>query len=326
MASLYEIDRLPSTSALALTEFSDRYLAAQGVVLPPNWVDEFGDMQPTNSPKVTYPISQVGGEYKETNGDSRFKNMQETSFDVKVVEFDLGYEARLLDLQQSVFAYRKWKEASQRFTVAEQNHRARSIRTLLEAGTSTTGWDGVAFFHASHPANYFDSSCGTFSNYQVSTKDCNSIPNIIAECTAMMEVKDENGEKLGVVPDTILLPTAKFMLVSALISQAQVSVSSGTGSPGGGTGSMSNPIAGLRAVHVPELTDADDWYLLDSKLAKVLPPWVGLRYSPGLALELRQFDESSDFFKNTGKIKVSSHIWYGFGMPFPHAIRLVKGA
>jgi hypothetical protein len=89
---------------------------------------------------------------------------------------------------------------------------------------------------------------------------------------------------------------------------------------------MSNPIAGLRAVYVPELTDADDWYLLDSKLAKVLPPWVGLRYSPGLALELRQFDESSDFFKNTGKIKVSSHIWYGFGMPFPHAIRLVKGA
>lgn len=326
MASLYEIDKLPATSALALTEFSDRYLAAQGVTLPPNWADQYGDMQPTNSPKVTYPISQVGGAYTETKGDSRFKNMQETSFDVKAVEFDMGYEAKLIDLLQSVYAYRKWTQAAQRFTVAEQNHRAKSIRTLLEAGESTAIWDGTNFFSTTHPANKFDSGLGTWSNYESGGKDPNSIANIIHEMTDMMAVKDENGETLGVVPDAILLPTAKFMIVDSLLKQQQVSATSGTGQPNSGITTMSNPISGLKAVHVPQLTDANDWYLVDSKLVSTLPPWTGLRYSPGVALELRNWDETSDFFKDTGKIKVSSHIWYGFGLVFPHAIRKIAGA
>jgi hypothetical protein len=324
--SLYEYDKLPTTSGLALVEFSDRYLAAQGVALPPGWVDQYGDTQPIGSPKATFPISQLSGRYQETKGDSRTKSMLETSFDVKVIEFDMGYEAKLLDLFQNVYAYRKWNEAAGRFTVAEANHRADAIVTLLEAGESTACWDGVNFFATNHPACFGDSAAGTFSNYQASTKDPNSIPNIIAELTAMRGVKDENGKKLGVDPDTILLPTEKFELVRSLLLQQQVSVASGTGSPGGGTGSMSNPLAGLNAVHVPQLTDANDWYLVDSKLTSTLPPWASLRFSPGSALELRQWDESSDFFKNTGKIKVSSHIWYGFALVFPHAIRKIAGA
>jgi hypothetical protein len=66
--------------------------------------------------------------------------------------------------------------------------------------------------------------------------------------------------------------------------------------------------------------------LFDTRLLKQLPPWAALRYSPGAALELRQWGEESDFFKNAGKIKNSSHIWYGFSLVFPQAIRLVKGA
>lgn len=326
MTSLYEFDKLPTTSGQAIVEFSDRYLAAQGVVLPPTWVDELGDTQPVNSPKVTFPIAQLSGRYQETKGNSRAKTMTETSFDVKVLEFDMGYEAKLIDLLQNVYAYRKWTEAAGRFTVAEQNHRADSIATLLEAGTAFDCWDGKKFFATDHPACFGDSGAGTFSNYQASPKDPNSIPNIIAEISAMRAVKDENGKKLGVDPDTIALPTEKFELVRSLLLQQQVSVASGTGSPGGGTGSMSNPLAGLKAIHIPQFTDANDWYLFDSKLIKTLPPWAALRYSPGAALELRTWDESSDFFKNSGKLKVSSHIWYGFALVFPHAIRKVVGA
>jgi hypothetical protein len=328
--SLYEFDKLPTTSGQAIVEFNDRYLAAQGVALPPNWAAEFGDVGPTNSPKVTYPISQLSGSYQETKGDSRYKTAREASFDVKVIEFDMGYEAKLIDLLQSVFAYRKWLQAAQRYTVAEQVHIAKSVAALVEAGESTLlSWEGsgIYFFDPAHPANFAEPSLGTFSNYQSNAKDPNSIANIMAECTAMEgAVLDETGEKLGVSPDTIMLPTAKFRIVDALLKQQNVSVSSGTGVPGGGTATMSNPLAGLRAVHCPQLTDVNDWYLLDSKLIASLPPWAALRYSPGPALELRTFDESSDFFKATGRLKQSSHIWYGFGLVFPHAIRKIVGA
>lgn len=328
--SLYESDKLPTTSQAALREFDDRYLAAQGVALPPNWAQEFGDIGPTNAPLTTYPISQLSGGYEETKGDSRFKTAIEASFDVKVLEFDMGYEAKLIDLLTGVFAYKKWTEAAGRFQVAELNHVARSIRTILEAGETTlNAWEGpgIYFFDETHPANFAEPGLGTFSNLQSTPKDANSIANIMAECTAMEEqVLDENGEKLAVSPDVIGLPTAKFRIVDALLKQQQVSVGSGTGVPGGGTGTMSNPLAGLRAVHIPQLTDPNDWYLFDSKLAKILPPWAGLRFSPGSALELREFNEDSDFFKNTGKIKKSSHIWWGFGFVFPHAVRKIVGA
>jgi hypothetical protein len=330
--SLYEFDKLPATSGAAITEFLDRYIAAQGVVPPPSWVDDMGDTAPINAPKATFPISQVSGGYVESNGENRFKTMPEASFDVKVLEFDMGYEARLLDLFQNVYAVRKWNEAPMRFNVAEQKHRAKSIATLLEAGENTNcTWEDttgtIKFFDTAHPANFADAGAGTFSNYNAAGLDPNSIANIMSEMASMALVLDENGEKLGVEADTILLPTQKYFLVSALLQQAQVSATSGTGQPNTGITTMSNPLLGkLRAVHVPELTDANDWYLVDSKLVRALPPWAALRYAAPDSLGLRTWDESSDFFKDTGRIKVSSHIWYGFALVFPHAIRKVVGA
>lgn len=324
--SLFEFDKLPTTSGQALVEYSDRYLAAQSAEIPPMWVDEFGDVAPIGSPKATFPLSAMSGKFKETEGDSTFETMGEDSFDLKVVEYDMGYEAKLMDLLNEVYAYRAWNQSANYAKIAEQNHRATSIATLLEAGTSTTIWNGGYFFRTDHPANTKKPGLGTWSNYNSAGLDCNSIANIIAERTSMRAVKDANGKKLRVNPDTILVPTEKFELVDALVRQAQVSVASGTGVPGGGTASMSNPIAGLRVVQIPDFTDANDWYLVDSQLVKKMPPWACLRYSPGLSLELRQWDESSDFFLNTGKLKNSAHIWYGFALVFPHAIRLVAGA
>lgn len=324
--SLFESDKLPATSAEALVEYSDRYLAAQGADVPPGWVDEYGDSTPVNVPETTYPLSAMSGKFRETEGDSVVETMGEDKLDLKVVEYDMGYEARLVDLLTKVFAYRQWNDSANSANIAEQNHRADSIATLLEAGESTEIWNGQNFFSTTHPANTKKPGLGTSSNYQATPKDCNSIANIIAERTAMRAVKDVNGKKLRVNPDTILLPTEKFEIVDALTKQIQVSVASGTGVPGGGTATMTNPIAGLKVVHVPELTDPDDWYLADSSLVKKMPPWLCARWSPGLELELRQWDTDSDFFKNTGKLKNSAHIWYGFALAFWQGLRKIKGA
>jgi len=179
--------------------------------------------------------------------------------------------------------------------------------------------DNEFFFDTDHPANLFDTSAGTWSNYQSAATDVVSVTNIAAEVTSMMGVLDENGRKLGVQPDTILVPTEKAEPLKNLLKQQMIAVSSV---------SVSNPyMNGFNVIPVKELTDTNDWYLVDSKMiGQGLAPWISLRQTVPNALALRVFDEASDFFKKTGRIRIESHIWYGFALGLPHAIRLVKGA
>ncbi len=323
---LYTVTTFPASDQAAMREFDDRYIASIGATPPPSWAD-MGDFVPTNSPMVTFPISGLALKYLQTEGESRFKTFLTKSFDMKVEEFDTGVETKLLDLLQQVFAYRNWQEAPKRMMLAEARHRSRAIATLLEAGEDTAWVDGVNFFSATHPADLTGTgdSTSTWSNYTASGSTVVSIPNIQAEVTIMQGALDENGEKIGADPDTILLPTATYEPVKNLLAQ-NLMLAGGT-STSVTSAATTNPYLGrFNVVHVPELTDANDWYLVDSKLraSSGLPPWISMRYTvPNPALELRHFDTTSDFFKDTGRIKVSSHIWYAFALAFPHAIRKV---
>lgn len=324
MASLYANEQLPTTSEQAIRQFDERYLAGISVVEPPTWAEALGDSVPMGAPRVTFPIGLLSTKYVETREESgRFKTMQEESFDLKVVEYDTGYEAKKMDLLSNTYAYRKWTDVPKRFLNAEKRHVNRNIMTLLEDGLNQTSpWDAVAFFSASHKANPTGDPSTTWSNYQSAAADVTDISKLLAEVTAMEGVLDENGEKIGAVPDTILVPTAKYEPLLYVLKQSLILT-------GSATAPYSNPFIGrFNVIHVPEFTDVNDWYLIDSKLmaSQGVPPWVAAQYRPSTDLGLRFFDESSDFFKNTGKLRVSSHLWYGFKLIFPHAIRKVVGA
>jgi len=316
---LYTIEQLPTTSAAAIREFDDRYIAAIGASKPSGWVDKLGALVPTNAPLVTFPISNLRSKYERTQGEGRAKTLGEKSFDVKSEEFDDGYEAKLQDLYTQTFAYRRWQQAPAALMLAEERFRHKQIALLLEAGQSRAYLDtDVNFFSASHPANLFATAPGTFSNYQSVATDVVDVENIEAEVVAMMQVKDENGDILGVQPDTILVPVQKAEPLKNLLKKEMIS---------DGTVSISNPyMNGFNVVPVPEFTDANDWYLVDSKLIAEFAPWISLRQTVPPELALRWFDTSSDFFKKTSKLRVESHIWYGFSLGLPHAIRKVVGA
>lgn len=322
-AKFYDIGKFPSNSQEAIREFDTRYIASIGAERPPTWAD-IGDMIPTNSPHTTYPIGAFGLSFQRSRGEQRFKKLASKSFDIKTEEFDEGYQAKLVDLMTKVFAYQNWQKGPERLIVAEQNLRNDEIITLLEAGESTAWVDGVNFFSATHLSDITNPASTTWSNYQSSTKDVVSVTNIEAEVVLMQGgVRDENGRKINVNPDTIAVPTAKYQPLVNYLAQAMIL-------DGTGTSGVTNPYVGkFNVVHMPELTDANDWYLMDSKLiAQGLPPWITLRWQvpTGTALALRTWDESSDFFKDTGEIKVSAHVWYGTSLGFPHGIRKVKGA
>lgn len=327
---LYSIEQLPTTSQAAIREFDDRYIAAIGASQPNGWADAHGELIPTSAPMVTFPISQLRTKYQRTEGESRFKKMREKSFDIKAEEFDDGYQAKLYDLFTKVFAYRNWQQAPQRLVLAEEQFRHSSIAALLEAGTSTTCVDGTNYFGTAHPVNMGDSTVktpagsATWGNYQATPKDVALVANLAAEVTTMMQVPDENGIPLGVMPDTILCPIPKVETLKNLLAQSFIL---GAATTATSNGTMNNPYMGrFNVVPVKEFTAANDWYLMDSKMvASGLAPWVSLRQTVPQSLSLRAFDESSDFFKDTGDIKMSSHIWYGFGLALPHAIRKVAG-
>lgn len=316
MASLYTNELLPTTSEQAIREFNEKYLALISAAEPDTWADRF--KMPLSAPRATFPIALMSTKFLETKEQgSRFRSMDETSFDLKVVEFDAGFEASLLDLKTNVFAYRNWQRAPERLRTAERRHICKELATLLEAGTSTTSpWDSVNFFSTSHKANPSNSAAGTFSNYQSVGAAPETLANIQTEMTSMRAVKDENGDKAGIEPDEIWLPTEKYQIVSDRLNQDHLA-----------TGETNYMKGKLRVVHVPELTDANDWYLVDSKaIAAGYDPMLAASYMPADTLGMRSWDENSDFFKDTGRIKMSQHIWCGFKLVFPHAIRKVAGA
>ncbi|AKV01663.1 hypothetical protein AKJ09_08326 [Labilithrix luteola] len=299
-----------------MREFNERYLLAISAAAAPSWADRF--VMGVGGPRVTFPIAMMSTKFLETKEASgRFKTMQEKSFDLRVAEFDAGYEAKFLDIKTSVFAYRNWSQVPARFLTAQARHVCEQLAKLLEAGTTIASpWDDVNFFSAAHKINPSVPSSTVWSNFQATATDPTDIAKLQAESTAMRFVPDENGSKLGVEPDEIWLPTEKFQVVSDKLNQERLA------------NGESNPMMGkLKPVHVPEFTDPNDFYLVDSKLfAKGLDPMIAADYRPADSLGLRFWDESSDFFKDTGKIKVSQHIWHGFSLVFPHAIRRITGA
>lgn len=324
MASLLLNEQLPTTSEAALREFDEKYLQLISATPPSTWVDRM--VTGVSAPRTTFPINIYTNKFKETNQvEGTFVGMDERSFDLTVKEFDSGSEAKLMDLFTNVFAYRAWGKAPSELLIAETRHVADQLVALLEAGNGTTlgtnPWDGLALFSASHKSNPSVTLSGsgisdTWSNYQSAAADCTDLTKIQAEMTAMRDVRDTNGRKLGVEPDEIWLPTAKYQAVSDKLNQAFLA------------NGESNYMAGkLRAVHVPELIDVNDWYLVDSKMmARGFDTLIAAKYTPAPQLAIRQFDESSDFFKKTGKIRYGVHIWYGFAYALPHAIRRIVGA
>lgn len=316
MASLFIKDTLPTTSEEAIRRFDDRYNAIIAAAQPSSWAERF--VADVDAPRTTFPLSSFTSGFRETREETgRYRGMGERTFDVSVVEFDDGYEAKVADLVTNVFAFQRWMEVPNAFVIAEARHHAKQLVTLLEAGTSTASkYDGVNFFSTSHLCNPNDAGSSTFSNYQSSAADPADLTKIRDEMTSMRAVKDVNGNKLGVEPDEIWLPTEKFQAVSDKLNQAFLQY-----------GESNYMLGKLKPVHVPELTDSNDWYLVDSKLLTAYTPMIAARWtSLDSRLGLRFLDENSDFFKKSGKIAASKHIWSGYGLLFPHAIRRVAGS
>ncbi|MCL2777725.1 MAG: Mu-like prophage major head subunit gpT family protein [Polyangiaceae bacterium] len=322
---LYTIEQLPSSSYAAILEWDNRYDSALKAGPAPTWRSELVPTIPLGSPDTRFPISIITAKYREFEGEHRFRDIQDKTVDVKTLEYDAGYEESVLNLTTNPFAASRWSAAPSRLVAADSRKQDELVRQLLAVGTTTPCYDGANFFDTQHLANPFDPKSLTWSNYQPVAKDFTVLGDLQGEVTAMMSVPDENGDELGVDPDTILVGTARYRKVSDFLNQSLIASGPTAGVPAAVT--TDNPYKGkFKPVHVPGWA-GNDMLLVDSKLiAAGYEPFTCGRFEPSADLANRWFDTSSDYFKKSGKIAFTSHIWLAAVLLFPHAIRYVKGA
>lgn len=154
------------------------------------------------------------------------------------------------------------------------------LKTVLQAGTTNLGFDGVAFFASTHALNPAGNQANNFTGTALSATNFGTVR------AAMMGFTGEDGEPLGVSPDTLVVPPQ-------LEDTANVIVTAEFGSSG-----ASNVQKGqARVVVVPELANqATTWYVFDSSHAIKGLVWQ-LRKAPEFVSKTALTDDNVFFSK-----------------------------
>jgi phage I-like protein len=339
------IQEFGASSQIALQSFRLEYNVSLAS-MPAAWAETIGHMLSDGSLKVTFPISYDATEYQEKQAPNAAAN-QPLSFDIEVSqrEFFGAKQVELRRLTKGDFAYvQRWAQSAAEMARARVFLRNKLVTSLLENGTTgywgssatlATGIDGQPFWSATHKINPADASrklrtVATFSNYQVTASPLNA-GNLTVEKNQSLQVAAPDGRELGIVFDGILYPSALEQTAANLLKVQDLILDASTSTKG-----VSNVFAATRNPHFNsglEMTRAmdlagsavtADYYLYSREgIARGLPPWV-ICEDP--TEELRLWDESSDFFKGSGNIKIESHVFLNAVLAFPHCIRLIKGA
>jgi hypothetical protein len=168
----------------------------------------------------------------------------------------------------------------------------------------------------------------TWSNFTSAATPLNAV-NLTSEKNKMKMTPGPDGEELGLEVTHILVPTSLDDAAYNLLSVQDLILSGALAGGGDGTmGQVRNPHfnSGLQKQRAPELSGSDltaDWYLVSATaMAMGLFPWV---LCEDASEELTEWNEDSDFYKDTKHIKVESRILAEAAFLFPHAIRKVSG-
>ncbi|MCL2823260.1 MAG: Mu-like prophage major head subunit gpT family protein [Polyangiaceae bacterium] len=296
--AVYHDVKIP-TADEAIRAYIKRVDSSLGAKPPAGWVETYGDVGSTNLFNTTRPLSCVIGPCGPTNGPRRFEDFGSREVTMRNRDFNVEARARLYDLTSDQYSFGRWCKNAEEMSTAEAQYRSSQIAYLLESGESVECYDGWGFFSANHKAHPDHPDSGVFSNYQDIPKSVLITKNVIEEQTEMAQVKDPNGALLGIAPDTILVSAVLYPHVA-------------------------DQFRTLNVVKVSEFKNIHDWYLVDSERVKTLIPWLALRCYDRQTPEDRYLQNKAHS-NSTREVCVTTHIWYTFGLFYPHAIRKIKG-
>jgi phage I-like protein len=330
------IQDFSGASQRALEEFRVEFLGALAS-MPEVWAETFGQMLPGGSLRDTYPLDFEAVVYAERTAQNAVASTPESAeITVDKHEYRASKQAQLRRIQQGDFAYVKtWQSAAATMAIARVHLRNMLVADLLEHGDSAvwgvstkfpSGIDGANFFSAAHKVNPFGGQTflgsSTWLNLQAAATALNAT-HLTEEKAASLLVPAPNGQFIGGRATHALLPLCLDETMRLLLSVQDIILDSS------GVAGISNEHkgSGFGSVMGPELAGSGataDYYLLSQeRISRGMVPWV---VAEDAAEEVLTWDESSDFYKDTGLVKVESKIYCNAALVYPHGIRKIKGA
>lgn len=122
----------------------------------------------------------------------------------------------------------------------------------LAAGETATAYDGQLFFDTDHS----EGKSGTQSNKGTTAL---STASFNAAYAAMQNFKDDQGDPVGITPNLLVVPPALRETAMAIVKATTIE----TGSNGAAVDNAGNKNL-VEVLVSPYLTDANNWYLLDT--------------------------------------------------------------
>lgn len=252
---------IPNSTLTALnTTFSTRFRGAYKDT--PSWWQRLAMRVPSTTPLNTYGWMARIGKMRKWIGERIVNNLSAYAYALVNLpyEFTIGVlkddiEDDTLGVYQPMFAEmgritKKWPD--------------QMLKEAMQAGTTTTTFDGVAFFSTAHVLG----ALAAQSNLHAGT--ALSAANLDTVLTAMASRVGEDGEPIGVT-GTLLVVPPQLALTARNIVNASILAS--------GASNMQENVVDILVV--PELANEPTvWYVIDAS-GEIKPFVVQIRREPG---------------------------------------------
>ncbi len=273
-------------------QFEDAYMSEPAPLL-----SAIGSVVPSNTRDQRYPFVQsLSLAMREWKGERRPQNIVTDGFVVTNKKWETSLAIDRLDVEFDQYAV----YSNMLIPSLARNARLLADQQIAaEIAANNTGYDGVAFFSASHPKDPSGYTTGTQSN-TLTGKPLNAT-NLAFAQAAMMNFVGPDGYPMGSYGDTILVPPSLGYVAATLANAAFFP--EGKNGVSGTFASQSNVMQGQYKVVVsPYLTDSADpatavWYLLDCR-SPSLRPWFWQQFQAPQLVSLVDPASPTVFFED----------------------------
>jgi len=268
----------PSLRDAFFTSVQTNMTLAYGVTETVN--PKIATLIPTGSEQYAEAWTGMGRTMREWLGSRVTETPAPQTYLVTVQNFELTEAIDLFKLDDDMHGVYSYRATQLGMNIKKNPDYL--LRDLLEnaksqVGARQTGIDGVSHWNASHPVDFYDSSKGVYPNDfgaggvsigGVTVGGTLALNSYATLWQQMANRVSESGEKLGVMPNTLLAPSQLKATATTLL-QAQFIGAPVIGNLTGMVGATENTQRGTSDLLVwTDLTSNAAWYLLDTSRAR----------------------------------------------------------
>jgi len=274
---------------------------------------QLAERLPSTTESNTYAwLAEIPG-FREWIGPRVFHNLASRAYSIVNKDWEDGFTVSRNKIEDDQFGI--YSRHAELLGDAAKALWDNLVFDCLQAGSTTTAFDGQFFFDTDHPINLDDDSAGTYAN--LFTAKPITPTNLAFLSNKMLAFKGESGRSLEIYPDLLVVPPS--LALDAATAMAPVVASNNAAIP--------NPllagIAGgrpMKVLVIPRLENEPTVYYLLST-TRLKPIILQVRKEPDF---ITRRDESLDnvFYRKEYEFGSDARGAAGYGLPFT-AIRAV---